>query len=75
MWIPPGFAHGFCTLTPDTVVAYKVTDFYAPDTERTIRFDDPQLGISWPVTPDAAVLSDKDADAPGLADIIQEIDA
>lgn len=75
VWIPPGFAHGFCTLAPDTVVAYKVTDFYAPDTERTIRFDDPQLGISWPVAPDAAVLSDKDADAPGLAAIVQEIDA
>lgn len=73
LWIPPGFAHGFCTLAPDTVVAYKVTDFYAPDAERTIRFDDPQLGISWPVAPDAAVLSDKDADAPGLAVIIQEI--
>ena len=48
-WMPAGFAHGFCTLTDDTVVTYKVTDFYAPDAERSIRFDDPDLGIDWPV--------------------------
>lgn len=71
LWIPPGFAHGFCTLAEDTVVTYKVTDFYAPETEQTIRFDDPDLGIDWPVTANDAVLSDKDAAAFGLADYLE----
>ena len=75
VWVPAGFAHGFCTMAPDTVVAYKVTEFYAPEAERTIRFDDPELGISWPVAPENAVLSDKDAQAPGLTEILKEIDA
>ena len=66
-WIPPGFAHGFCTLADDTVVTYKVTDFYAPETERSIRFDDPDLGIPWPIASGDAVLSDKDAAAPSFA--------
>lgn len=66
-WIPPGFAHGFCTLVDDTVVAYKVTDFYAPDAERTIHYDDPDLAIDWPVTRTDAVLSPRDAAAPSLA--------
>lgn len=73
LWIPPGFAHGFCTLADDTVVTYKVTDFYAPETERTIRFDDPALGIDWPVATADAVLSDKDAAAAGLADYLESV--
>lgn len=70
-WIPTGFAHGFCTLTDDTVVAYKVTDFYDPNAERSIRFDDPDLSIDWPVDPSDAVLSDKDAAAGTLADFLE----
>jgi dTDP-4-dehydrorhamnose 3,5-epimerase len=70
-WIPAGFAHGFCTLADETVVSYKVTDFYAPDSERSIRFDDPDLEIDWPVDSADAVLSDKDAAAPSFAEFLQ----
>jgi dTDP-4-dehydrorhamnose 3,5-epimerase len=72
-WIPPGFAHGFCTLEPGTVVAYKTTALYAPDADRSIRFDDPRLGIDWPVDATAAILSDKDAAAPPLGEIEHEL--
>jgi dTDP-4-dehydrorhamnose 3,5-epimerase len=67
LWVPPGFAHGFCTLEPSTVIAYKVTRYYDPDADRGIRWDDPDLGIQWPVTPDEAVLSPKDGATPTLA--------
>jgi len=69
LWIPVGFAHGFCTLEPDTEVIYKVTDLYAPECDRGIAFDDPGLGIEWPVEPGAAILSDKDRRQPKLADL------
>lgn len=74
-WVPPGFAHGFATLEPDTVVAYKCTALYAPEADRSIRFDDPALGIDWPVTSEKAVLSDKDAAAPLLADVVDDLSA
>ncbi|MBB3974132.1 dTDP-4-dehydrorhamnose 3,5-epimerase [Hansschlegelia beijingensis] len=66
--IPPGFAHGFCTLEPDTEVLYAVTSYYAPERERAIFWADPALGIDWPTPPDGARLSDKDLRAPMLAD-------
>lgn len=69
LWVPPGFAHGFCTLEPDTEVQYKVTAYYAPDHDRGLAFDDPALGIAWPVEPAAAVLSDRDRRHPLLADL------
>lgn len=68
-YVPVGFAHGFCTLTPDVEVAYKVTDFYAPADERSLLWNDPDLGIAWPVAPDAARLSEKDRAAPCLRDL------
>lgn len=66
--VPVGFAHGFVTLEPDTDILYKVSDFYAPDHDRAIRFDDPDIGIEWPVDAGGLQLSAKDRDAPFLAD-------
>lgn len=66
--VPKGFAHGFMTLEENTEVIYKVTDYYSPEHDRAIRFDDPQIGIDWPLPSDQIQLSDKDRAAPGLAD-------
>ena len=68
LWIPPGFAHGFIALEDDTHFLYKTTDVYARDCERSVRWDDPVIGIAWPL-PDgrAPRLAAKDAEAPGLA--------
>ncbi len=67
--VPVGCAHGFCTLEPDTHVIYRVTDYYAPDHERGLQWNDPALGIAWPVTEADAVLSDRDTTWPRLADL------
>lgn len=72
-WIPPGFAHGFCTLEPDTVLGYKATALYAPAADRSVQWNDPRLGIDWPVDPTDAVLSAKDAAAPPLSAIEGEL--
>ncbi len=69
LWIPEGMAHGFCTLEPDTVLSYKVTDFYDPASDRSLSWNDPALAIEWPVAPDKAVLSMKDAAAPRLSQL------
>ena len=65
--VPVGFAHGYCTLEPHTVVVYKVTAPYAPERERGLRWDDPALGIAWPVEAGRAILSDRDRKWPPLA--------
>ena len=65
--VPAGFAHGLMTLEADTEVVYKVSDYYAPDHDRGILWNDPTLGIDWPLTEDQAVLSDKDRGQPLLA--------
>lgn len=67
LFVPKGFAHGFATLEPDTLVFYKCTDTYAAETEGAIRFDDPDLAIDWGIENEVAVTSAKDADASTLA--------
>ncbi|MCE6967474.1 dTDP-4-dehydrorhamnose 3,5-epimerase [Cereibacter sphaeroides] len=66
--VPKGFLHGFVTREPGTVVLYKTTDVYAPDCDGAVHFADPDLGVDWGIDPASAVLSDKDARAPRLAD-------
>jgi dTDP-4-dehydrorhamnose 3,5-epimerase len=62
LWVPPGFAHGFYVLSEKAYVTYKTTDFYAPQWERTILWNDPELGIEWPLQDDVEpVVSGKDA--------------
>jgi dTDP-4-dehydrorhamnose 3,5-epimerase len=67
--VPVGFAHGFCTLRPNTMVLYKVSAPYDATADRGIRWNDPDLGIDWPVAPGAAILSDKDRVQPRLKDV------
>jgi dTDP-4-dehydrorhamnose 3,5-epimerase len=69
LFIPAGFAHGFCTLRPDTELLYKTSDYYAPEQDRGIAWDDPDLAIAWPVAKQDAVLSTKDANQPRLSDL------
>ncbi|HIJ73386.1 MAG TPA: dTDP-4-dehydrorhamnose 3,5-epimerase [Candidatus Hydrogenedentes bacterium] len=64
MWIPEGFAHGFIALEDETLAYYKCTNFYAPEAERAIIYNDPEIGIEWPIEP--ASISQKDAAAPTL---------
>ena len=68
LFMPHGFAHGFCTLEPDTLIAYKVDAPYSRPNDAGIAWDDPDLAIDWPVAIEAAVLSDKDRVQPRLRD-------
>jgi len=67
LFVPRGFAHAFCTIEPSTEVAYKVDDYYAPECEAGLIWNDPDFGINWPIAADEAVLSEKDAGLPRLA--------
>jgi len=67
--VPQGFAHGYCTLEPDSVIAYKVSNYYSPESDRALRWDDPELGIEWPIDSGEASISDKDLAAPLWADL------
>lgn len=69
LWIPPGFAHGFLVLSEFASFEYKCSDYYSPEMERTIRWNDPTIGIEWPIERGTEpILSTKDATAPLLAD-------
>jgi dTDP-4-dehydrorhamnose 3,5-epimerase len=70
LYVPAGYAHGFCTLEPDTEVAYKVSSFYAPEHDAGIAWDDPDLAIDWRLGGTGPVLSDKDARLPRLAELV-----
>ncbi|MBS0444571.1 MAG: dTDP-4-dehydrorhamnose 3,5-epimerase [Proteobacteria bacterium] len=67
LWVPEGHAHGFLALSDDTQVLYKTTDYYAPESERSIAWNDPTLSVRWPANADEVVLNAKDAAAPAFA--------
>ena len=69
LWIPPGFLHGFCTLTDEVEFLYKVTAYYSPEHDGAVAFDDPAIGIDWPLQGAEPLVSDKDRRAPRLADM------
>lgn len=60
LYVPPGFAHGFCVLSDSVDFMYKCTDYYHPQSEKSVRFDDPDIGVEWPIDPSEILLSDKD---------------
>jgi dTDP-4-dehydrorhamnose 3,5-epimerase len=66
LFIPRGFAHAFCTLEPDTIVAYKVDAYYAPQSDTGLIWNDPQIAVDWPIPPEAVLVSDKDGKLPSL---------
>jgi dTDP-4-dehydrorhamnose 3,5-epimerase len=66
LWVPPGFAHGFCVTSATALLAYKCTDYYHPEAEGSIRWDDPAIGIAWPL--ERPTLSERDAAAPLLSE-------
>jgi len=68
LWIPPGFAHGFLTLSERARLLYKTTDYYAPACDRSLAWNDPQLAIAWPKLEMPLILSEKDRSAPPLAE-------
>jgi dTDP-4-dehydrorhamnose 3,5-epimerase len=71
IWVPEGFLNGFCTLRPDTLVCYKVTNYYSVEHEAGVAWDDPDIGIAWPEIVDASLLSGKDRGQPQLRDLPQ----
>jgi len=69
LYIPPGFAHGFAVISESADVAYKCTDFYHPGDELTIAWNDPEIGLSWPLAD--PVLSERDRKAPSLSEVME----
>lgn len=75
LWVPSGFAHGFCTLMHNSVVGYRVTDYYSPEHERGVAYDDPSIGIEWPSIADPGTLSARDRSLPTLASLQRQAPA
>jgi dTDP-4-dehydrorhamnose 3,5-epimerase len=71
LWIPPGFAHGFCVISERAQVQYKCTDLYDPTDELTVRWDDPRIGVDWPIA--EPQLSDRDRKAPRIDEVEQQL--
>jgi dTDP-4-dehydrorhamnose 3,5-epimerase len=69
LWVPVGFGHGFCTLEPNTVISYRVTNYYSPADDKGVAWNDPQIGVEWPLVADAETLSTKDRSQPSLSDL------
>lgn len=69
LWVPPGFAHGFCVMSEEVDFTYKCTEYYRPEHDAAIRWDDPAIGVEWPLDTLTPLLSPKDQIAPLLADI------
>ena len=69
LWVPAGFLHGFCTLTDHVEFLYKVTAYYSPEHDGAVAFDDPELGINWPLDGAEPLVSDKDRRAPRFVDM------
>jgi dTDP-4-dehydrorhamnose 3,5-epimerase len=68
-WVPAGFGHGFCSLEPNSIISYRVTDYYSAENDRGVAWDDPGIAIQWPAVADPSTLSDKDRRQPRLADL------
>jgi len=69
LWVPIGFGHAFCTLEQNSVVSYRVTDYYSREHDRGVAWDDPQIAINWPSVTDPGTLSEKDRNQPSLAEL------
>lgn len=69
LWIPVGFGHGFCTLEPNSIISYRVTNYYSPENDKGVAWNDSEIGIIWPEIANADTLSERDRMQPSLADL------
>ena len=69
LWVPAGFAHGFCTLEPRTIISYRVTNYYSAEHDKGVAWDDPEIAVAWPEVADPETLSTKDRRQPPLSDL------
>jgi dTDP-4-dehydrorhamnose 3,5-epimerase len=69
LWVPVGFGHGFCSLEPSSIISYRCTEYYSPDHDLGLAWDDPAVGIQWPEIADPETLSGKDRKQPSLAEL------
>src|SRR5205085_7173011 len=69
LWVPVGFAHGFCTLEPNSVISYRVTNYYSREDDKGVAWDDPDIEVAWPDVADPNTLSPKDRVQPRLANL------